>query len=237
MHFCLEGIFDVLQFHQLVHDGVDGEACRGMYLEFAGDVAPVGDDGVDGEVQFVGNGLVSHALHHAGDNLLFALAKRFLFGVLAFVFGLEQAVDDGGHGGQVVADGDAFVVFLQGIGVDDGTHQGDVLGAGMMVFGFECLQVEPAAEGGVDDDDVRGVQTDVIVQCLGRGNLDGMNVQVRYALQHGGESAADNDRGFRHYYFQGRVIAHLSVSFLSAPRRAQTCSLPPGSARRGRARS
>ena len=33
--------------HQLVHNGIDGEACGRMYLQLACNVAAVGDDGMD----------------------------------------------------------------------------------------------------------------------------------------------------------------------------------------------
>ena len=46
-------------------------------------------DGMDGEVEFVGDGFVGHALHNAGDDFLFALAQGFLFAVFClFLLGV-----------------------------------------------------------------------------------------------------------------------------------------------------
>lgn len=54
-----------------------------MYLQFACNVTAMGNDGMDGEVEFVGDGFVGHALHNAGDDFLFALAQGFLFAVFS----------------------------------------------------------------------------------------------------------------------------------------------------------
>lgn len=44
---CLRLELDVGDVDDFVDDGVDGEAGGGMDFQFAGDVAAVGDDGVD----------------------------------------------------------------------------------------------------------------------------------------------------------------------------------------------
>ena len=65
-----------------------------MYLQLACNVAAVGDDGMDRQIQFVGNRLVGHAFYDAGNDFLFTLAERFLFAVfLIFFFGMEKTVD------------------------------------------------------------------------------------------------------------------------------------------------
>ena len=66
---------DVAQFDQFVDNGVDGEAGRGVDLQLAGNVAAVGDDGVDAEEELFGNGFVGHSLYDAGDDLFLALAQ------------------------------------------------------------------------------------------------------------------------------------------------------------------
>ena len=53
-----------------------------MYLKFAGDVAPMRDDGVDANAKVVGNFLVRHSLHKADDDILFALAEHLVVGIL-----------------------------------------------------------------------------------------------------------------------------------------------------------
>ena len=69
--------------YEIVHDGIDGEASRRMDLEFAGNVATVGDDGVGGNAQVVGNLLVGHSLHEADDDVLLAVAEHLaIIGVL-----------------------------------------------------------------------------------------------------------------------------------------------------------
>ena len=42
-----------------------------MYLQLACNVAAVGDDGMDRQIQFVGNRLVGHAFYDAGNDFLF----------------------------------------------------------------------------------------------------------------------------------------------------------------------
>lgn len=39
-----------------------------MYLQFACNVTAMGNDSMNGEVEFVGDGFVGHALHNAGDD-------------------------------------------------------------------------------------------------------------------------------------------------------------------------
>ena len=69
----IETNIGVKDFTQLVDNSVDGEPCRRMYLQFACNVTAMGNDSMNGEVEFVGDGFVGHALHNAGDDFLFAL--------------------------------------------------------------------------------------------------------------------------------------------------------------------
>ena len=74
-------MFICLQFHggdinEAVDDCVDGEAGRRVDLQLAGDVAAMGDDGVDRDEQAVGNLFVLQPLHHADDDILLAVAER-----------------------------------------------------------------------------------------------------------------------------------------------------------------
>lgn len=65
-----------------------------MYLQFACNVTAMGNDSMNGEVEFVGDGFVGHALHNAGDDFFFALAQGFLFAVFfLFLLGVQQVVD------------------------------------------------------------------------------------------------------------------------------------------------
>ena len=111
-----------------------------MYLQLACNVAAVGDDGMDRQIQFVGNRLVGHAFYDAGNDFLFTLAERFLF-----------AVD-------IVTDGDAFVILFQRVIVDDGTYQCDVFDTVSVMVCLERGQVEPTAESRVYDYNVGSVQ-------------------------------------------------------------------------------
>ena len=61
--------------YQVVDDGIDGEARRGVDLELSCDVSPVCDDGVDGDAEVVGDFLIGHSLHHADDDILLAVAQ------------------------------------------------------------------------------------------------------------------------------------------------------------------
>ena len=49
---------DSRDVHQSVDDSVDGKACRTMDLQFAGDVASVGDDGISGDTEVISDFLV-----------------------------------------------------------------------------------------------------------------------------------------------------------------------------------
>ena len=74
-------------------------------LTAADNVAAVGDDGMDRQIQFVGNRLVGHAFYDAGNDFLFTLAERFLFAVLLiFFFGMEKTVDFCGNHFDIVTD-------------------------------------------------------------------------------------------------------------------------------------
>ena len=112
-----------------------------MYLQLACNVAAVGDDGMDRQIQFVGNRLVGHAFYDAGNDFLFTLAERFLFAVLLiFFFGMEKTVDFCGNHFDIVTDGDAFVILFQRVIVDDGTYQCDVFDTvSVMVCLESCL--------------------------------------------------------------------------------------------------
>ena len=69
--------------HQLVDNGIDGQACRRMDLQLLGDIAAVGDDRVGGDAQMVGYLLVGHSLHQRHDDITLTLAQRV---VLTLVF-------------------------------------------------------------------------------------------------------------------------------------------------------
>ena len=58
-----------------------------MYLQFACNVTAMGNDGMDGEVEFVGDGFVGHTFHNAGDNFLFTLTERLLLIFFLLFFG------------------------------------------------------------------------------------------------------------------------------------------------------
>jgi len=64
-----------------------------MDLEFSGDVAAVGDDGIGGDAEVLGDFLVRHALHEADDHVFFAVAER----VLAVGSGAEHVGNLGTH--------------------------------------------------------------------------------------------------------------------------------------------
>ena len=46
-----------------------------MDLQLAGDVAAVGDDGVDGDAEVVGDLLVRHTLHQGDDDILLTVGE------------------------------------------------------------------------------------------------------------------------------------------------------------------
>ena len=77
----------------MVDDGVDGESSRTVNLQFPCNVAPMGDDGIDGNAEMVGDFLVGHSLDEADHHVLFAFAQRIsVFPALA-----DHARDLGRH--------------------------------------------------------------------------------------------------------------------------------------------
>ena len=85
-------------------------------MQLACNVAAVSNDGVDREIQFVGNRFIGHALYNASNDLLFALAERFLFVVfLFFLFSVEKVVDFTGNCLKIVTDSNAFIILFQSI--------------------------------------------------------------------------------------------------------------------------
>lgn len=45
MHHCY--ILNLADVHKFIDDGINGESGRGVYIQFASNVATVGGDGVD----------------------------------------------------------------------------------------------------------------------------------------------------------------------------------------------
>ena len=75
------GVFlslDVAQLHQFVHDGIDGQAAGTVDLQLAGDVPPMGDDRMGGELELIRDLPIGHALHHTHHDLLLPLAQQLL---------------------------------------------------------------------------------------------------------------------------------------------------------------
>ena len=70
----LNRILYILDLYQIIDNGVDGKTRLGVDLQFAGDVAPMGGDGVYRKAQFVGYLLAGHTLGNAANNLPLALA-------------------------------------------------------------------------------------------------------------------------------------------------------------------
>ena len=193
---------------------------------------------MDGEVEFVGDGFVGHALHNAGDDFFFALAQGFLFAVFfLFLLGVQQVVDFGGDDIYVIAHGEVLVIFLQYVVVNDGAYHSNVLDAGFSVFCLEGGQVEPATESGVDDDNVCRMHVNVVLQRFRRRNLNRVCIQVGNTLQNSRQTTPDDDRSFCNDNLQRSIIVHFSVSFLFALRREQTYNLLPGSGWQGLVRS
>ena len=73
-----ELLLDVAQFHQLVHNGIDGQAAGTVDLQLAGDVPPMGDDRMGGEIEPIRNLPIGHALHHTHHDFLLPLAQQLL---------------------------------------------------------------------------------------------------------------------------------------------------------------
>lgn len=55
--------FDGRNIYEIVHDGIDGEAGRRVYLQLTGDVATMGNDRIHRYTKVIGYLLVRHALH------------------------------------------------------------------------------------------------------------------------------------------------------------------------------
>ena len=66
-----------LVIDEVVCDGVNGEARKRVYLQFARNVATMRDDGVDGDEQVSRYLFVRHTLNETDDNLFLALRDGF----------------------------------------------------------------------------------------------------------------------------------------------------------------
>ena len=132
---------------EFVDNGVDGEPGGGVDLQLAGDVAPVGDDGVDGDAEPFGYLLVLQALDDADDDLLLALAER-----LAVVL---SASED--HLRDVFRE---VVLTGQTLQTHDGGGEDVVLDLGVLAQPF--LVVVDVVEGGRELVVVEGVGGEVL---------------------------------------------------------------------------
>ena len=74
---------DDASVYQVVGNGVKRQSGEGVNLQFPGDVAAMGNDGVYGDAETVGNFLVRQSLHKADDDFAFAVGNSFAaFGIV-----------------------------------------------------------------------------------------------------------------------------------------------------------
>ena len=70
--------FYTADVYQIVDYGIDGQPGRGVNLQLACDVAPVGDDCVGRDTEMVGYLLVCHSLCYSHDDILFPVAQHLV---------------------------------------------------------------------------------------------------------------------------------------------------------------
>ena len=139
-----------------------------MYLQLACNVAAVGDDGIDRQIQFVGNRLVWSCLFTTqvmisfsrwlsvscslSFSSSFSVWRRRLIFVVIISISSQMAM--------------LFVILFQRIIVDDGTYQCDVFDTVSVMVCLERGQVEPTAESRVTITNVGSVQMYKVLQCF-----------------------------------------------------------------------
>ena len=119
----MELLLDVTQFHQFVHDGIDGQATGTMDLQLTGDIPPVCDDRMGREEEAVGNLPIGHALHHTNHDLLFTLAQQLLSLLALDTFRirlLRQALQLTGNLLRRIIKAQPLIIHLQGLRIDRG---------------------------------------------------------------------------------------------------------------------
>ena len=72
-----------LEFHsgnvnQIVHDGINCQACRRMNLKLSGDISAVSDYRVDRYKKMIRNLLVGHTLNQSHDHIFLSVAQLFV---------------------------------------------------------------------------------------------------------------------------------------------------------------
>ena len=111
--------FDGGNVHQIVDDGINGQTGGRMYLQLLGNVAAMGDDGIDGYAQMVGDFLVGHSLHQAHDDIFLPVAQH--------VFGIGILID---HVGDFHAD---IILLRLGLQTPDYRYKDVILHLGVHV--------------------------------------------------------------------------------------------------------
>ena len=68
-----------VQVEQPVDYRIDCYSCRGVYLQFIGDITAMGGDCMHRQVKCIGNLLVAHSFGDTHDNFFLALAQDISF--------------------------------------------------------------------------------------------------------------------------------------------------------------
>ena len=100
-----------------------------MYLELAGNIAPMGDDRVNRDIKLFSDFLIGHALDNAGDDFSLTLAERIGVG---FVLprGMKELANLAINGFFVVIKADGVVILTEQILVDHAAKEGDAFHIG-----------------------------------------------------------------------------------------------------------
>ena len=179
--------------------GVDGEAGDGLDAGLVGDVLAVGVDGMDGDVELVGDFFAAQAFGDEDEDIGLAVAELVVVGGLLMgrvLDGLGSGLEQGEQGaaGEANVDGELEVADEVGLDIlidegDDG-HHGVLLGEGE-----ELLLDGTGQQCWVDDQHIGAQDRQSVIEI--RGIVQGsQEVVAARMLEDGAESLNDNFGGF-----------------------------------------
>jgi len=165
--------------------------------------------------ELVGYLLVGHTLHHAGDDLLFPSAQRFV-PLVALRFA-DQPGEFVVHRLGTVVHRYGIVVTFQGGMVGKCKLQCDAFHVGIARILLELLQRKEAERCGIHQQNIRMLPRKHVPQLVDFAHLVNLGLQVLGTPYHGDDAAAYDDRRLRHRYLDRNAHPSSSTLFSSLP--------------------
>ena len=191
--------FYLAQLDQFIYDGINGKSGCRMNLQLAGNVAPVGNDGMYRNKQFFCNLLIGHASYYTANNFFFSLAQSIQISI--FLFGkIHKYGNLLSERFRIVEKIYAVIVTFQLIGIDKRTKQRHDFGFRMLIMFLKGIDIEPALKLRINDQYIRSMCLHAMLKPFLRGDLYGLYVHVGQTLENGNQPASHNNRSFGHSY-------------------------------------